>query len=159
MPFLLIFLTIFVFIPLTELYVIIEVGDQIGAFATIWLVVLTAVIGGWLVKRQGMGILFLIRQQMERGEAPAIEMLEGALLALMGILLLLPGFITDTLGFLLLIPPLRKFLVVEFLKRSGTMTNVDVTIVREDRSSHRQIDVIEGEYSREDEERVQKNRD
>ena len=84
---------------------------------------------------------------------------EGALLALMGILLLLPGFITDTLGFLLLIPPLRKFLVVEFLKRSGTMTNVDVTIVREDRSSHRQIDVIEGEYSREDEERVQKNRD
>jgi UPF0716 protein FxsA len=159
MPFLLIFLTIFVFIPLTELYVIIEVGDQIGAFATIWLVVLTAVIGGWLVKRQGMGILFRIRQQMERGEAPAIEMLEGALLALMGILLLLPGFITDTLGFLLLIPPLRKFLVVEFLKRSGTMTNVDVTIVREDRSSHRQIDVIEGEYSREDEERVQKNRD
>ena len=159
MPFLLIFLTIFVFIPLTELYVIIEVGDQIGAFATIWLVVLTAVIGGWLVKRQGMGILFRIRQQMERGEAPAIEMLEGALLALMGILLLLPGFITDTLGFLLLIPPLRKFLVVEFLKRSGTMTNFDVTIVREDRTSHRQIDVIEGEYSREDEERVQKNRD
>ena len=81
MPFLLIFLIIFVFIPLTELYVIIEVGDQIGAFATIWLVVLTAVIGGWLVRKQGMGILFRIRQQMEQGEAPAIEMLEGALLA------------------------------------------------------------------------------
>ena len=151
MPFLLIFLIIFVFIPLTELYVIIEVGDQIGAFATIWLVVLTAVIGGWLVRKQGMGILFRIRQQMEQGEAPAIEMLEGALLALMGILLLLPGFITDALGFLLLIPPLRRFLVLEFLKRSGTMTHVDVTIVREDARSQKRIDVIEGEFQREDE--------
>ena len=150
MPFLLIFLVIFVFIPLTELYVIIEVGDNIGAFATIWLVVLTAVIGGWLVKRQGMGILFRIRQQLDRGEAPAIEMLEGALLALMGILLLLPGFITDALGFLLLIPPLRKFLVVEFLKRSGTMSGAGVTIVREDSTSHHKIDVIEGEFRRED---------
>ncbi|MEJ2309819.1 MAG: FxsA family protein [Gammaproteobacteria bacterium] len=149
MPFLLIFLVIFVFIPLTELYVIIEVGDKIGAFATIWLVVLTAVLGGWLVRKQGMGILFRIRQQMERGEAPAIEMLEGALLAIMGILLLLPGFITDALGFLLLIPPLRKFLVVEFLKRSGAMTSADVTIVRQDASGRRRIDVIEGEFSRE----------
>jgi UPF0716 protein FxsA len=149
MPFLLIFLVIFVFIPLTELYVIIEVGDTIGAFATIWLVVLTAVLGGWLVRKQGMGILFRIRQQMERGEAPAIEMLEGALLAIMGILLLLPGFITDALGFLLLIPPLRKFLVVEFLKRSGAMTSADVTIVRRDASGRRRIDVIEGEFSRE----------
>lgn len=152
MPFLLIFLVIFVFIPLTELYVIIEVGDRIGAFATIWLVVLTAVIGGWLVRKQGMGILFRIRQQMDRGEAPAIEMLEGALLALMGILLLLPGFITDALGFLLLIPPLRRFLVLEFLKRSGTMTHADVTIVREDTRSRRHTDVIEGEFQREDEE-------
>jgi UPF0716 protein FxsA len=88
---------------------------------------------------------------MERGEAPAIEMLEGALLALMGILLLLPGFITDALGFLLLIPPLRRFLVVEFLKHSGTMTAADVTIVREQAGSHRQVDVIEGEFEREDE--------
>ncbi|MGD8236041.1 MAG: FxsA family protein [Chromatiales bacterium] len=151
MPFLLIFLIIFVFIPLTELYVIIEVGDQIGAFATIWLVVLTAVIGGWLVRKQGMGILFRIRQQMEQGEAPAIEMLEGALLAVMGILLLLPGFITDALGFLLLIPPLRRFLVLEFLKRSGTMTHADVTIVRKDSGSRKRIDVIEGEFRREDE--------
>ena len=152
MPFLLIFLIIFVFIPLTELYVLIEVGDRIGAFATIWLVVLTAVIGGWLVRKQGMGILFRIRQQMEQGEAPAIEMLEGAVLALMGILLLLPGFITDALGFLLLIPPLRRFLVLEFLKRSGTMTGVDATIVREDTTSQRRIDIIEGEFRREDEE-------
>ena len=151
MPFFLIFLIIFVFIPLTELYVIIEVGDRIGAFATIWLVVLTAVIGGWLVRKQGMGILFRIRQQMDQGETPAIEMLEGALLALMGILLLLPGFITDALGFLLLIPPLRRFLVLEFLKRSGTMTHADVTIVRRDASSRRRIDVIEGEFQREDE--------
>lgn len=152
MPFLLIFLIIFVFIPLTELYVLIEVGDRIGAFATIWLVVLTAVIGGWLVRKQGMGILFRIRHQMEQGEAPAIEMLEGAVLALMGILLLLPGFITDALGFLLLIPPLRRFLVLEFLKRSGTMTGVDATIVREDSTSRRRIDIIEGEFRREGEE-------
>jgi UPF0716 protein FxsA len=69
----------------------------------------------------------------------------------MGILLLLPGFITDALGFLLLIPPLRRFLVMEFLKRSGTMTAADVTIVREDSTSRRRIDVIEGEFRREDE--------
>ena len=88
---------------------------------------------------------------MEQGEAPAIEMLEGALLAVMGILLLLPGFITDALGFLLLIPPLRRFLVLEFLKRSGTMTHADVTIVRKDSGSRKRIDVIEGEFRREDE--------
>ena len=146
----LLFLLIFVAIPLFELYVMIQVGSEIGAFATIWLVVLTAVIGGWLVRQQGISILFRMRQQLDRGEAPAIDMLEGVLVALAGISLLLPGFVTDAIGFLVLIPPLRQFLVLRWLQNRQIMTpggEPDVTIIHgEIHHTHTpEGDIIEGE--------------
>lgn len=143
---LLLLLAIFVLVPATELYLLIEVGSEIGALSTIWLVILTALIGGWMVRQQGLAVMFRVREQLDRGEPPAIEMMEGALLLLTGVLLLLPGFITDTLGFLMLIPPLRRWLILNWLKRRGNMTAVNINM----QSSKQEHYIIEGEYRRDD---------
>ncbi|BAN69824.1 FxsA family protein [endosymbiont of unidentified scaly snail isolate Monju] len=118
---LLLFLAIFVIAPLVELYVLIEVGARIGAFSTIALSVFTAVLGGWLVRLQGFAVLYRVQGTMARGEVPALELLEGAMLLLTGLALLLPGFITDAVGFALLIPPLRRALILWYLRRNGTL--------------------------------------
>ena len=118
---LLILLAVFVGAPLVELYVLIEVGGEIGAIPTIALSVFTAVLGGLLVRMQGLSVVLRVQQALGREELPAIELLEGAVLLATGVLLLLPGFITDALGFLLLIPALRRALVVNWLKRRGNL--------------------------------------
>ncbi len=140
-------LLLFVGIPLVELYFLIEVGSWIGALPTILLTVFTAVLGGMLVRLQGFSTAMRVRAGMERGEVPAIEMLEGVVLLLSGILLLLPGFFTDLLGFLCLVPPIRRAMIVWFLKRSGTM-RPDPGADPQKPGEHR---VIEGEYRRDDE--------
>ena len=101
------FLLFFVGAPLVELYLLIEVGSQIGALPTIALSVFTAVLGGMLVRMQGFAVLFRAQSQMANKEIPALELMEGAMLLLVGLALLLPGFITDAIGFLLLLPPTR----------------------------------------------------
>ena len=115
------FLLFFVGAPLVELYLLIEVGSQIGALPTIALSVFTAVLGGMLVRMQGFAVLFRAQSQMANKEIPALELMEGAMLLLVGLALLLPGFITDAIGFLLLIPPLRRWLIVRWLKARGTL--------------------------------------
>ena len=112
-----VFLLLFVLIPVVELYFMIEVGDSIGAFNTVLLVILTAIIGGFLVRIQGFTTLMRVRQQMDSGQMPALEILEGIILLISGVMLLLPGFVTDTLGFLMLVPPLRKAVVIAFIKK------------------------------------------
>ena len=97
-----IFLIIFVLVPVVELYFMLEVGDAVGAFNTVFLVILTALIGGFMVRQQGFSTLMRMRETAARGEMPAIEIFESAILFLCGVMLLLPGFITDTLGFLYL---------------------------------------------------------
>ncbi len=139
-------LLLFVGIPLVELYFMIEVGSYIGALPTILLTVFTAVLGGLLVRIQGFSTAMRVRAGMDRGEVPAIEMLEGVVLLFSGILLLLPGFFTDLFGFLALVPPIRRAVIVGFLKRSGTIqpaTGADPGRPTEHR-------VIEGEYRRDD---------
>lgn len=110
---------LFVALPLLELYVLIQVGSAIGAIATVALVVFSAVLGTLLVRHQGLQTLQQARRSMERGEPPAIPMLEGGLLVIGGILLLIPGFITDVLGLLLLVAPLRRALILKFVSRVG----------------------------------------
>lgn len=114
-----IFLVLFIFIPIVELYVMLEVGDVVGAFNTVFLVILTALVGGVLVRAQGFSTLMKIREISARGEAPAFEMLEGMVLLMCGAMLLLPGFVTDVIGFLLLIPPVRKLVLINLLKRGN----------------------------------------
>ncbi|AKH21330.1 FxsA family protein [Sedimenticola thiotaurini] len=144
---LLLLLLLFVGIPLVELYFLIEVGSQIGALPTILLTVFTAVLGGALVRLQGFSTAMRVRAGMDRGEVPAIEMLEGVVLLLSGILLLLPGFFTDLFGFLCLVPPVRRAMIVWFLKRSGTMRPVGDADSTQRNENPR---VIEGEFHRDD---------
>jgi UPF0716 protein FxsA len=143
------FLLLFVGIPLTELYFLIKVGAQIGAFPTIFLTIFTAFLGGYMVRRQGFSTLMRVRGMMERGEVPAIEMMEGAVLLVCGVLLLLPGFITDAVGFVFLVPPIRRWLLTAGLQSGGIMRPAPPP--GGDRAPH-QPDVIEGEFKREQDE-------
>ena len=145
-----VFLLIFVLVPVVELYFMLEVGDSIGAFNTVFLVVLTAVIGGFLVRQQGFSTLLRMRETAARGEMPAIEIFESGILFLCGVMLLLPGFITDALGFLLLIPPIRQALILKGLKSStlhstfnssATSSESDQHIHIKHRSGHRIIEI------------------
>jgi len=102
---------LFISIPLLELWVLIEVGSGIGGLSTIALCLLTAALGGILIRWQGMSTLLDAQKRMAHGEAPVEHGLHGMMIALAGILLFTPGFITDSLGFLLLFPPFRRGLI------------------------------------------------
>jgi len=102
---------LFIIVPLLELYVLIEVGSGIGGLTTILLCLFTAAFGGLLIRWQGLSTLIDAQRRMSMGEFPADHGAHGLLLALAGLLLFTPGFITDTLGFLLLVPPLRQWLI------------------------------------------------
>ena len=99
------------------MYLLIEVAGYINTWPTIGLVMLTAVIGVALLKRQGVATLTRGMGRMQAGEVPAREMAEGILLAVAGALLITPGFFTDTLGFVLLFPPSRMLIAAQLLKR------------------------------------------
>jgi len=102
---------LFIAIPLIELYGILVVGDAIGALWTVILVILTAVIGVNLLRFQGMSTLAKAQRSMAQGKIPAMEMMEGIALAVAGVLLITPGFITDSIGFLCLIPASRQAII------------------------------------------------
>ncbi len=138
-----ILLLLLIGLPLAELYFLIQVGAEIGALPTIALSILTAVMGAWLVRRQGFGILMRVRRMMDEGEVPAVELLDGALLLLAGLFLLLPGFLTDSLGFLLLIPPVRRLLIMRYAKIVPSRRHSP-------RDPRRETRVIEGEYRRDE---------
>ena len=106
----------FLVVPLVELYFLIRIGDSIGAGYTIFFVVLTAVIGAALVRYQGLATFLRAQGELARRRMPAMEVIEGALLLLAGAMLLVPGFISDALGFLILIPPLRQGVARRFLQ-------------------------------------------
>jgi UPF0716 protein FxsA len=103
-------LAAFIVLPLAEIAVLIKVGSWIGLAPTLALIVLTAVAGTWMLRRQGFSVLIRARRQLEMGELPVVEVFEGLCLVFAGALLLTPGFITDTLGALLLVPPVRALL-------------------------------------------------
>ncbi len=100
-------LAAFIGVPLVEIAVFIQIGGWIGLGWTLVLVVLTAVLGTWQLRAQGLATLLRARSQVERGALPARELFDGACLLVAGALLLTPGFVTDALGFLLFLPPVR----------------------------------------------------
>lgn len=102
------FLIIFILIPIAEVYAFISVGEEIGVLRTLLLCVLTAAIGGFLVRHQGIETLMKARQNMSQGTLPMAEIFDGICLVISGALLLTPGFVTDVIGFSLLVPYLRK---------------------------------------------------
>ncbi|MDX9740920.1 MAG: FxsA family protein [Gammaproteobacteria bacterium] len=134
-------LILFIVVPLLELYVLIEVGSEVGALTVIGLLVAAAIAGGLLLRWQGFSLAQRVRETLQRGELPAIEMLEGALVLFAGVLLLLPGFLSDIAAIALLLPWVRSALIRRYVAARG----VDST-AHQPRRPH----VIEGEFRRED---------
>ena len=110
-------LIIFMLVPIAEMWILIEVGGWIGALPTIALVVLTATLGLSLLKRQGLSTLLSARRKMDEGSIPASELVSGVMIAVGGALLLTPGFVTDAIGFALLIPQTRQWLLFKLIDR------------------------------------------
>ncbi len=110
-------LALLVAVPLLELWLLIEIGSRIGALTTVALVVLTAVLGAALLRWQGFETLRRAQEALARGVPPAVELVEGALLVVAGAFLLTPGFLTDAVGFALLVPDVRHAAAVALLRR------------------------------------------
>lgn len=108
LPFIL--FALFVVIPILEIAAFIQVGSLIGLLPTLGSIVLTAVIGAFLVRRQGLQTLQEAQQASAQGELPVGPLFHGVFILIAGLLLLTPGFITDAIGFVLLVPPLRKII-------------------------------------------------
>mgnify|MGYP001146143926 CR=1 FL=1 len=113
---------LFIFVPLAEIGVFIRVGGVIGLWPTLALCVLTAIVGTLCIRFQGFKLANQARAQLEAGEAPVFEVVSGACLVVAGLMLLTPGFVTDTVGFLLLLPPVRRLIFERFV--AGRMAKV-----------------------------------
>jgi UPF0716 protein FxsA len=109
-------LILFVIVPVTELYILIEVGKKIGSLTTIGIIIFTGILGAYLVKNQGFMILKKIQNDLNDGIMPGDSLIQGAIILAGGILLLTPGFVTDILGFIFLIPVSRNVVKKYLLK-------------------------------------------
>ena len=127
-----IFLTI-ILVPVIEIYLLIKIGSQIGAITTILLIFITAIVGVYYAKYEGLNTLRSGFNQLKRNETPTYEMLSGAAIAFGALLLIIPGFATDLLGFLLIFPLTRKFIFNVMFKKLNTVNT-------------RKNNFIDGEY-------------
>ena len=137
---------IFVATPIVEMYLLIEVGGYIGAPATIGLVVLTALIGITLLRRQGLATLTRGVTRLQQGEVPAQEMAEAILLGIAGALLLTPGFVTDGVGFALLTPGIRQRLIVRVVARMELSASLRTDAYPGAQDAHPGGTTIEGDF-------------
>ena len=124
-------------IPALEIFVMIKIGQNIGAINTLFLIFLTAIIGIYFAKLQGLNTLRSGLYSMYKNEIPLFEMISGASIAFAACLLIFPGFVTDTLGFFLLVPWTRKIIIGSFLKnKKFTKKNknyIDGEIIEKDK--------------------------
>ena len=104
-------------IPVVEIYLLIKIGSQIGAIITIFLIFMTAIIGIYYAKYEGLNTLKSGFTQLSKDETPAYEVISGAAIAFAALLLIIPGFVTDTVGFLLIFPLSRKMIFNKFSKK------------------------------------------
>ena len=127
---------IILFVPLVEIYLFIQIGGQIGAFNTILIILLTAIVGVYFVRLQGLSTLKSGVTQLYKNQIPVYEMISGAALALAAFLLIIPGFATDIIGFLLILPITRNIIFKILGKKYSKKKFKD--------------DLIEGEYEDKD---------
>ena len=116
-------LLLIIAIPAVEIFLMIKIGQNIGALSTIGLIFLTAVIGVYFAKLEGLNTLRSGINNLYKNKIPIYEMMSGASIAFAALLLIIPGFITDFLGFLLLIPFTRKKIINLFLKKKRPVTD------------------------------------
>ena len=127
---------IILFVPLIEIYLFIQIGGQIGAFNTILIILLTAVVGIYFVRLQGLSTLRSGVYELYKNQLPIYEMMSGAALAIAALLLIIPGFATDVIGFILIIPFTRNLIFKYLGKKYAKVKTKD--------------DLIEGEYEDKD---------
>ena len=125
-----------ILVPIIEIYLFIKIGGQIGAFNTILIILLTAVVGVYFVRLQGLSTLKSGVTQLYKNQIPVYEMISGAALALAALLLIIPGFATDIIGFLLILPITRN-IIFKYLGKKYTKEKI-------------KDDLIEGEYEDKD---------
>ncbi|SJN57401.1 phage T7 F exclusion suppressor FxsA [Vibrio ruber DSM 16370] len=145
-------LFLFIAVPIIEIGLFIQVGGYLGLWPTIGLVLITAFVGASLVRSQGLQTLLTVQQRLQAGELPAQQILEGVLLAVAGVLLLTPGFMTDFMGMFVLLPGPRAMLARKLMAKVVIQGNVQQpfgTGEPHDRQSHRG-NTYEGEYDRKD---------
>ncbi len=118
-----ILLLMFIFVPIIEIGLFISVGGYIGLWPTIALVLITAFVGASLVRSQGLQTLMSVQNRLQQGELPAQQIVEGVMLAVSGVLLLTPGFMTDALGMLVLLPAPRAAMA-KYLMSKMTVQSV-----------------------------------
>ncbi|MBN1377756.1 MAG: FxsA family protein [Gammaproteobacteria bacterium] len=135
--------TLFIVVPIVEMYVLLQVGSVIGAIPTIAMVVFTAMLGSVIIRIQGLATFLRFREKTLRGEMPAEEMLTGMALLVAGALLLTPGFVTDAVGFLLLVPAVRRYLLKRIIAQGI------FTVHRQAQYQEGPV-TIEGEFRKED---------
>ena len=138
-------LLLIILIPVIEIYLFIKIGSQIGAFTTISLIFFTAIIGVFYARYEGLNTLKSGVSQLYKNQMPLFELMSGAALAVAAILLILPGFATDILGFLIIFPLTRK-LIFKLVTKKGKNKN-EVYI---------KDDLIEGEFEDKDNENDKK---
>ena len=136
-------LLLIILIPILEIYLFIKIGSQIGAFTTISLIFLTAIIGIFYARLEGLNTLRAGVSQLYKNQMPLYELISGAAIAVAALLLILPGFATDFLGFLIIFPLTRKIIFQLFTRNRKS----DV---------HIKDDLIEGEYEDKDSENDKK---
>ena len=121
---------VFTLIPMIELYLLIHVGSVIGGFNTIVLVIISGFLGAWLARMEGINTLMRVRASMQQGIMPTEDLLDALIIFLAGVVLITPGFLTDTMGLMLLWPPTRnafkRFLRKKFDEWTSDNT-IDIT--------------------------------
>ena len=114
-------LLLFTVVPLVELFLLVKLGTVVGVGPTIGLVIFTGVLGAWLARQQGLGVLRRLRVELAEGRLPAGALIDGLLILVAGAVLLTPGLLTDALGFVLLVPPtravVRRIVAARFARR------------------------------------------
>ena len=113
-----------ILIPVIEIYLLIKIGSQIGALTTILLIFTTAIIGIYYAKYEGLNTLKAGFAQLNNNQAPTYEMLSGAAIAMAAVLLIIPGFLTDLIGFSLIFPLSRKFIFDNIFKKFKQKQNI-----------------------------------
>ena len=145
---------VFFSIPIVEMYLLIEVAERIEALPTILLVMLTAVLGVSLIRQQGLSTLTKGIRRLNQAEIPAAEIIEGVLLAVAGAFLITPGFLTDFIGFMIIIPITRRITALMLLKRMAARPDFRTKGSDLRGGSNKTRDasgsVIEGEYEKKD---------
>ena len=148
MPILSIFFILFISVPLIEIFLFIQVGGAIGAWNTIGIVFLTAILGAWLLRQQGLNTLARGREALGQNQLPAKELIEGMILVFTGALLLTPGFFTDAIGFLCLVPTVRGLIASRLIKHFTIVGMSQTTRSSQQRTYRSEAgnNTIEGEF-------------